>query len=452
MFYFYIYKEYNYRYNISMKEGNIMKNVFINARLWDGHHTEEIKENMSVFIENGIIEKIQEGYKDIPDEYKIIDLNGKYLLPGFINLHAHLFGSGKPSKALGGGLSQKILVNFVNTPLGKPVIDKMVLDHVQNSLYAGVTTIRSSGDFAYSDVRIRDRINQGEVIGPRLIVPGPAITCVGGHGDGTFAIASNDLLELAEFVEEHSRHNVDYIKICVTGGVMDATVKGEPGVVKMTLEQTKKVCQRAHEHGYRVASHTESSQGIKIALEGGVDTIEHGSFLNDELVKLFKERKSAFIVTTSPALPLAKLSPHITKLNDLCVYNSEVVLKGMIDGAKKALANNIPVGLGTDESCPLVTSYGMWREIYYFAKYYGVTNAFALHTATLVNAQILGISEMTGSIEKGKQADMIVVKENPLKNLMALKNIEIVVARGQIIEKPIVKKLPQVDEWLDTLL
>lgn len=428
-----------------------MKYALIHAHLWDGRNIETIYENMTIFIEDDKIVKIGK-IQNIPQDYQIIDIHGQYVLPGLINLHAHLFGTGKPSKTLGGGRLQKMLMHFVKTKLGHIVIDRMVKEHAQTALNAGVTTIRSSGDFVYSDVRIRNAINEGKILGPRLIVPGPAITCVGGHGDGTFAYASNDPVKLQEYVEQNKNHQVDCIKICVTGGVMDAKVKGEPGEVKMTLEQTKAVCDKAHAYGYQVASHTESSKGIKIALEGGVDTIEHGSFLDDELIALFQKKKAAYIVTTSPALPLARLSPQITKLNELCVYNSEVVLEGMIDGAKKALANHIPVGLGTDESCPLVTAYNMWREVYDFAKLYDVSHAFALHTATYINAKIAGISDITGSLEEGKVADIIVVENNPLEDLTTLKDVKMVIARGQLILHPQVKKLKQVDEWLDSLL
>jgi len=428
-----------------------MKYAFIHANVWNGKDYEMIQKDVSLLIDGDHIEKIGQ-CDDIPQDYHIIDLTGKYVLPGLINLHAHLFGTGKPSKSLGGGGTQKALMKLVHSPLGKPILHKLVKDHVQTALYSGVTTIRSSGDFVYSDVSIRDEINAGKIVGPRLIVPGPAITCLGGHGDGTFAITDNDPQNLADFVDENRHHHVDYIKICVTGGVMDAKVKGEPGEVKMTLEQTKAVCERAHAYGYHVASHTESSQGIQIALEGGVDTIEHGSFLDDKLIQLFKNRQAAFIVTTSPALPLARLSPDITKLDELCIYNSEVVLKGMIEGAKTALAHDIPVGLGTDESCPLVTAYNMWREIYYFSHFYDVSPAFALHTATYRNAQIIGIDDVTGSLEEGKSADLIVVDKNPLDDLKALKQIKMVMIRGHLIVDPQVKKLEQVDEWLDSLL
>lgn len=427
-----------------------MKYAFIHANLFDSVNGEML-ENRSVLVDGDKIESVIEGDK-IPAGYEVRDLNGGYLLPGLINLHAHFFGTGQPSKILGGGSLQKLLMKIVHTKLGEPITDVLVRGHAKASLLSGVTTVRSSGDFVYSDVRIRDEVKAGKTIGPRMIVPGPAITCVGGHGDGTFSMTSDDPAELVRFVEENAKHNVDMIKICVTGGVMDAKVKGEPGETKMTLEQTKAVCDKAHELGMKVASHTESSHGVKVALEGGVDTIEHGSFLDEELISLFKEKGSAFIVTISPALPLAKLPVSITKLNELCLYNADIVLNGIIEGGKKALENNIPVGIGTDESCPLVTPYSMWREVYYFSKHCGVTNAFALQTATLKNAEIAGISDITGSIEAGKSADMIVVRRNPLEDLTALRNIETIMSQGKLYEHPEVKKNAQIEEWLDSLM
>ena len=124
----------------------------------------------------------------------------------------------------------------------------------------------------------------------------------------------------------------------------------------------------------------------------------------------------------------------------------------MIAGAKKAMENGIPVGLGTDESCPLVTPYDMWREVAYFAKFYGVSNSYALHTATLGNAKIIGLDAETGSVEEGKCADLIVVDENPLENLEALRQMRHVMVRGHWLETPAVEKNAQIEEWLDSLM
>ncbi|MEG0217487.1 MAG: amidohydrolase family protein, partial [Raoultibacter sp.] len=138
--------------------------------------------------------------------------------------------------------------------------------------------------------------------------------------------------------------------------------------------------------------------------------------------------------------------------NDLTQYNAEIVLEGIVQSAKDCLAAGVPVGLGTDSSCPFVTHYDMWRELYYFAKQAGVTPAFALHTATLGNARIARIADQTGSIEVGKSADIIVLEANPLEDLKALRNVALVMARGTLVAHPCVKRIAAVDKQLDTLL
>lgn len=360
-----------------------------------------------------------------------IDLENQYIIPGLINMHVHLFGSGKPSKMLQGGPLQKFVIDVTKTKFGKIILRKMVYGNAMKALNSGVTTIRAVGDFHYSDVEVRDMIND-EKIGPRLFVSGPAITCSKGHGAGTFAIVGDTLDELEECVSMNASKNVDLIKICVTGGVMDAKKKGEPGECKMTLEQTKKVCEVAHKLGYKVASHTESTLGIKIALEGHVDTIEHGAIINEEEIKLFKNNKSSLICTLSPALPLAKLSSEITKLDEMCTYNANVVFEQMISGVSTALANNIKVGLGTDASCPFVTQDNMANELILFKKYLNISNYFALKTATKINSEILE-NDNIGSIEIGKFADLVILNKNPLDDLHVLKKPSKVMVNGNLI-------------------
>lgn len=429
-----------------------MKIALLNCNLFDGNKDSEIK-LVNILLNGEIIENIVDINETISDEYVKIDLEKKYVVPGLINLHAHLFGSGKPSKTLGGkSKKQQFIIKFCGTKLGKKILQALVKKHAKEELYSGVTTLRSSGDFYYSDVKVRDLINNGKMLGPKLIVPGPAITVPSGHGDGTFAMTGATQEELKNLVDINRNHNVDYIKICVTGGVMDAKRKGEPGELKMNLEQTKAICDLAHKYGLKVASHTESNAGVKVALEGGVDTIEHGSFIYEEDIEMYKKTGSVNVFTISPALPLSKFESKITLLDELSIYNSDVVVKGMIDGAKKCLENDILVGLGTDASCPFATQHGMWREVYHFAKYVGVSNKFALYSATLANAKILNKDQEIGSIEKNKIADLLVLENNPLEDLKALRNIDMIINKGTIINRPKLKKNKHIEEKLDTLL
>ena len=424
-----------------------MKTIFKNANLIDGINP--LKENVSVIIEDNKIVDIISG--DNLPEGTVIDCSNKYLMPGMINLHIHLFGTGMPSKILGGGSLQQKVVKFAGTKLGKKVLAKIVETNARNEFFSGVTTARTAGDFYYSDVELRDNINNGKIVGPTLYVSGPAITVPGGHGDGTISITGDTPEQISEKVREVASHGVDHIKICITGGVMDAKKKGEPGELKMTTPFAKAACDTAHELGLMVASHTESPEGVQVAIESKVDTIEHGSLIYDEdLVKL-KEYGGAFVCTMSPALPLAKLDPEFTKLNPLCVYNSEVVFDNMVKGAIKLLENDAKVGLGTDASCPLVTQYNTYMEVKYAGKFLNMSNLEAINTITMKNAEIIHREDEIGSIEVGKYADMLLLDRNPLEDLDNLKDLEMIIKRGEIYKDITIKKNQKIEEQLSNL-
>lgn len=424
-----------------------MKTIFKNCNLIDVENGGKILENTCVLVENDKILAVGENAK----ADRVLDLNGAYMLPGLINLHVHQFGTGAPSKVLGGGALQKFLMQVLKTPIGAKIMDKIIAGNAETQLKSGVTTIRAVGDFCYSDIRVRDRIKKGELLGPRMLVSGPAITVPGGHGDGNFAVTSDDIPTLLSFVDRNVQAGVDLIKICVTGGVMDAKEAGHPGELKMNLEQTKAICDHTHSLGLKVASHTESAEGLEVALKGGVDTIEHGAAINDEMLAQYRENGSAMIITLSPCVALASLPPEITKLDDKATLNTKIVGKGMVDGAKRAIQENIPLGLGTDAACPLCTQYNTWRELQYVHKLCGLSAANAVCTATIVNARIAGIDDVTGSVTPGKAADLLVVQNNPLADLSALSEPLYVMANGKLLDHPVQKKMSEIEKQLDAI-
>ncbi|UKI50726.1 MAG: amidohydrolase family protein [Clostridium sp.] len=189
----------------------------------------------------------------------------------------------------------------------------------------------------------------------------------------------------------------------ITGGILDSKERGKIGLLKMPADMVKCLCDEAHKEGLRVAAHVEGSEGVKIAIENGVDTIEHGAPVDDSTLLMLKKENKAYVATFSPAIPLSFLDPISLGYSADVSYNSKVLLDGMVELTNKCLANKIIVGLGTDTGCPLVTHYDMWRELCYFKKYANVTNKYAIHTATLINAKIAGVSKETGSISIGKK-------------------------------------------------
>ena len=202
----------------------------------------------------------------------------------------------------------------------------------------------------------------------------------------------------------------------------------------------------------RVAAHVESPVGVKAALANGVDSIEHGALPDDETIELFKKRKAFLTTTLSPALPYALFDRSISNASEVEQYNGNVVFEGIIECSKKALENGIPVALGNDVGCPWVSQYDFWRELVYFTKYVGVSNKFALHTATCINARLAGLEDVTGTIAKGKSADLIVTKQDPLKDLKTLREVSMVMAQGKLIRDPKFKRKAIVDQELDKFL
>lgn len=426
-----------------------MKYAYINGKILDGDKDMQVKEGMVILTDG---EKITGIEKEVPSaaDIKVIDLGGRYIMPGLINMHVHLAGNGKPRKKQRD--NEKLVKTLMGTALSRAVAYKIVSDFAKTELLSGVTTIRTVGGLGDFDTKLRDEVVAGKKTGPRILAANEGISVPGGHMAGSVAVAAGSIDEALKQLEHAENEKADLIKLMITGGVLDAKEKGVPGELKMQPEMVKAVCDKAHAAGYKVAAHVESPEGVKVALENGVDSIEHGAKPDDEMLRLFKEKKAFLCTTISPAVPYALFDRSLTNATEVEQYNGNIVFEGIVECSKAALANDIPVVLGNDVGCPWITQYDFWRELCYFHKYTGVSNAFALYTATKRSAELAGIGDVTGSIEVGKCADMIVTKENPLDNLAALRNVDMVIARGRMIDKPKVRINKLVEQELDRFL
>ena len=422
------------------------KYAIANANIISGKLNDGIQSGKYVIVEDGKIAKITSDKAAI-DGLKVVDLNGKYLIPGLINLHVHLPGSGMPKDTK--KQNKKTVRMLMNHALTKYIVYRMCANYAKVELMSGVTTIRTVGGLDDIDSRIRDNGAKGKLKAPRVLASNMAVSVKDGHMAGLLAYEAKDPEDGRRYVREIAKTNPDLIKLMITGGVLDAKKEGEPGVLRMSPEIVKACCDEAHKLGFKVAAHVESPLGVTVALEGGVDTIEHGANVGEHELELFKQNGSAHVLTISPTIPLCMFDLSVSGGTPLHKVNGKVVFEGMLDCAKKCLENDIPVGLGTDTACPFVTHYDMWRELRYFQKYLGVSNEFAIHTATEVNAKIAGIDDETGTIEEGKSADFMVVDGNPLENLEALRNPKAVALRGEMINNPKVKKFQYVEDELD---
>ena len=428
---------------------NDMKYAYINGKILSGDKDMQVKQGLVIVIEG---EKITDIVKEVPKspDMKVVDLEGRYIMPGLINMHVHLAGNGKPQKKQRD--NEKLVKTLMRTALSRAVAYKVVSDFARTELLSGVTTIRTVGGLGDFDTRLRDEIAAGKRVGSRILAANEGISVPGGHMAGSVAVAAHSIDEALKQLEHAGNEKVDLVKLMITGGVLDAKEKGVPGELKMKPEMVKAVCDRAHAAGYKVAAHVESPEGVKVALANGVDSIEHGAKPDDEMIRLFKEKNAFLCTTISPAVPYALFDRSLTNATEVEQYNGNIVFDGIVECARVALANDIPVVLGNDVGCPWITQYDFWRELCYFHKYTGVSNAFALYTATKRSAELAGIGDITGSIEKGKCADMIVTKDNPLDRLEALRHVDMVIARGRVIDSPKIKVNSLVERELDKFL
>ena len=417
-----------------------MKYVFTNGKILNGTKDMQVQEGQVILVENGRITELlpaeEAGKRNLKASgYEEIDLQGKYILPGLINMHVHLAGDGKPQKKQRD--NEALVKKIMSNGLTKAIAYNMVCGFAKDELYSGVTTIRTVGGLGDFDTRLRDDIAAGKKPGPRILAANEGISVPGGHMAGSVAIAADSVEEALQHLETSKAQKVDLVKLMITGGVLDAKEKGVPGELKMAPEMVKAVCDKAHTMGYMVAAHVESPEGVKAALKNGVDSIEHGAKADEEMISLFKEHNAFLCTTLSPALPYALFDRSITNASEVEQFNGNVVFEGIIDCAKAAIANDIPVVLGNDVGCPWITQYDFWRELY---------------TATCRGAEMAGIGDITGTLESGKCADMIVVEKNPLEDLRVLRNVDMVIVQGKVIRAPKVKKKQIVETELDKFL
>ena len=428
---------------------NNKRYALTNCVILDGSEHMEPQTGKAVCIDGEKIAEITDA-QHIPAGYETVDLGGRYVLPGLINMHVHLPASGKPKKKASD--PKKLVKLITSCGLMNKIGVNLCEGYAKTELLSGVTTIRTVGGVADYDTRIRDLAAASKILAPRVLASNMAVSVPGGHMAGSLAYEAHTAAEAAAFVEKIAADKPDLIKLMITGGVLDAEVVGEPGVLRMPPALVKAACDKAHSLGMLVAAHVESPEGVIVALQNGVDSIEHGAQPTQEMLDLFKERGAFQISTISPALPYALFDRSISHATYEQQENGKIVFDGIIALAKANLASGVPVGLGTDVGCPYITHYDMWRELNHFVKYCGVTPAFALYSATKLNARLAGIGDVTGSVEVGKQADLIVCTDDPLKSPSALRTLDMVVKGGYRIDKPQVKKMPEVERELDKFL
>src|SRR5213080_729349 len=393
--------------------------------------TGELRSNQAILIET---EKI--GQSGAASEVKAatgdttIDLPEATLLPGLIDAHTHLTFdlNSLGYQGLGISTAREALHGARNA---------------RRTLEAGFTTVRNLGAFDYSDIALRDAINDGDVIGPRIVASGPALGITGGHCDENllppaFHFQGGGVADGIEAVQHKVRevikYGADVIKICATGGVLS---KGDdPNASQFTLEEMKAIVADAHRLGRKVAAHAHGAEGVRWASEAGVDSIEHGHLMDDAAIATLKKNGTYLV----PTLFLGEYMEKNLDRSDVPEYSKQKmrdVAAAMQKNVKKAFDAGVKVAFGTDAA---VYPHGLNAGEFHVYVKLGMTPLAAIQTATINASDLLGPRFAVGFLEPGKFADLIAVDGDPTKDVTILEHVKFVMKGGAVYKNDYAKR------------
>jgi imidazolonepropionase-like amidohydrolase len=349
-----------------------------------------------------------------------IDLRSMTVLPGLIDVHTHLTFANDFDPYT------RLSTDAVREALNGVRFAKITLE-------AGFTSVRNVGAGGYSDVALRDYINSGYIPGPHMQVSGPPLGITGGHCDNNFLPAeyhatTEGIADGISAVQQHVRQNIKYgvdlIKVCATGGVLS---KGDdPQASQYSLEELKALVADAHRLGRKVAAHAHGAEGILFATQAGVDSIEHGSYIDEDDIAAMKQR-GTWLVPTLYLIDWMRENGHLPAMFQKKMVD---VSAAVLQNQRKAIAAGVKVALGTDAA---VYPHGLnAHEVEVYVTRLGMTPLAALQTGTINAAELMGWSDRAGALEPGKWADIIAVDGDPLSDVRTLQNVRFVMKSGVV--------------------
>ena len=372
-----------------------------------------VLENHCVLTENErIVEIVPMTNLEEPEESQVIDAEGKYLLPGLINCHEHIMANPDDISSDPGTYEQALMYGAANA---------------LELLHRGFTTIRSMSDFWNGEILLRDQIETGKVKGPSLVVSGKGLTVTKGHL--WLHLPCCDTLESAEnALQEQLKAGADFIKIFLTGGV---TTVGDADQVGFREEVFCHLVNRSHEEGKKVAVHCIGRNGVLMAAKAGVDSIEHGSGLDEACIEAMLTHDIFLVPTLMPGY-MNQISPKRASLPEFVCRKSDEYLEKCRKAAMDARKAGIRIAMGTDGGA-VNTPHTCGALELYLLHEIGFSTAECLNAATKNAAQLLGVEDDRGVLERGKRADMILVKEDPRLNIETLQHVVSVIKNGHIV-------------------
>ena len=399
------------------------------ARLFDGRGDSMIR-NAVIVVADGKIQSVGSGLA-APAGADVIDLGDVTLLPGFIDAHTHLSGESTDNWLQGAmeGLRRAVAETAIRAT-----------EYARRTVMAGFTTVRDVGSGDFVDVGLRNAINAGAIPGPRMLVAVNALGARGGHCDNTgfpymlfgkepgmaegIAAGASGFRDAVRF---QVKYGADVIKVCATGGVL--SLSDEVDTPQLTQEEMDALVDEAHRLRRRTAAHAHGAEGAKVAIRAGIDSIEHGSFLDDEAIRMMKERGTYFV----PTAMAVKYVGSPTRS-----YPPEIAAKARAASAahgaalRKAIQAGVKIAFGTDSG---VSPHGLNAQEFGLMVDHGMTPAAALRAGTSVAATLLGVDRLVGTLEPGKEADIVAIPGDPLADIHTTEKVSFVMRGGKVIRR-----------------